>query len=192
MADDAEKNEMADDAEKKQSWWLTLPGILTAIGTFIGAITGLVAVLNQVGVFRTPVSPTTTSAPAPPPTTVNSPPTTGVPLIALPTVGADWQGFPPPAYARCLGGDAAAAIGETNQSKLVVCRRDATHLYYRGMANNGGVIQLDAVRGPPSSRGFDATNPTDGTEYQIRPDSLTISMPGKAPWSEPMLQYSSS
>ena len=59
MADDAEKNEMADDAEKKQSWWLTLPGILTAIGTFIGAITGLVAVLNQVGVFRTPVSPTT-------------------------------------------------------------------------------------------------------------------------------------
>ena len=56
---------MADDAEKKQSWWLTLPGILTAIGTFIGAITGLVAVLNQVGLFRTPVSPTTTSAPAP-------------------------------------------------------------------------------------------------------------------------------
>jgi PE family len=33
---------------------------------------------------------------------------------------------------------------------------------------------------------------TDGTEYQIRRDSLTISMPGKAPWSEPMLQYSSS
>ena len=191
--DERRRGEMADDAEKKQSWWLTLPGILTAIGTFIGAITGLVAVLNQVGVFRTPVPPTTTSAPAPPPTTVNSSgPPPGVPLIALPTVGADWQGFPPPAYARCLGGDAAAAIGETNQSKLVVCRRDATHLYYRGMANSGGVIQLDAVPGPPSSRGFDATNSTDGTEYQIRPDSLTISMPGKAPWSEPMLQYSSS
>jgi hypothetical protein len=60
------------------------------------------------------------------------------------------------------------------------------------MANSGGVIQLDAVPEPPSSGGFDATNPTDGTEYQIRRDSLTISMPGKAPWSEPMLQYSSS
>ena len=81
-------------------------------------------------------------------------------------MGADWQGFPPPAYARCLGGDAAAAIGETNQSKLVVCRRDATHLHYRGMANSGGVIQLDAVPGP--RRRVASTPPTRRTAPNTR------------------------
>ena len=62
--------------------------------------------------------------------------------------------------------------------------------YYNGAANNnaGGGIQLPAVH---SSGGFDVTN-SDGTTYHIRPDTMTISTPGKAPWSEPMLQYASS
>ena len=54
--------------------------------------------------------------------------------------------------------------------------------YYKGAGNNnaGGGIQLPAVRS------------SDGTTYQIRPDNMTISTPGKAPWCEPMLQYASS
>ena len=54
---------MSDNAEKKQSWWLTLPGLLTAMTGFIGAITALIIGLNQVGLFGSHVSPTTTSAP---------------------------------------------------------------------------------------------------------------------------------
>jgi hypothetical protein len=42
-----------------------------------------------------------------------------------------------------------------------------------------------------ASGGYNVTNTDNNTEYQIRPDALTISMPGQAPWSEPMLQYAS-
>jgi hypothetical protein len=37
---------------KPQSWWQTLPGILTAAAAIITAITGLVVALHQVGFFR--------------------------------------------------------------------------------------------------------------------------------------------
>src|SRR5271165_2939927 len=59
---DRQGDEMADNAVKKRSWWLTLPGALTAMGTFIGAITGLLAILNQVGLIGPHTSPTTTPA----------------------------------------------------------------------------------------------------------------------------------
>jgi hypothetical protein len=86
-------NEMSDNAEKKQSWWLTLPGVLTAMTGFIGAITALIIGLNQVGLIGWHVSPTTTSAPATPVTSTGPQPPSGVPLISLPAAGADWQGF---------------------------------------------------------------------------------------------------
>jgi hypothetical protein len=41
----------------------------------------------------------------------------------------------------------------------------------------------------PASGGFDVTNPSDGTKYQVRPDGLTILMPGTPPWSEAMVAY---
>jgi hypothetical protein len=37
------------EVQKEQSWWTTIPGMLTALGTFIGAITGLIVALNQIG-----------------------------------------------------------------------------------------------------------------------------------------------
>jgi hypothetical protein len=40
------------EEEKPQSWWKTIPGILTAITAFITAITGLVLTLQQTGMFR--------------------------------------------------------------------------------------------------------------------------------------------
>src|SRR5437867_13292707 len=40
------------DAEpKSQSWWQTLPGVLTAATGIITAVTGLVVALNQTGFF---------------------------------------------------------------------------------------------------------------------------------------------
>lgn len=43
------------EQQKPQNWWLTLPGLLTAIAGIITAITGLIVALNQTGIFnRTP------------------------------------------------------------------------------------------------------------------------------------------
>jgi len=42
---------MAGEPSKPQSWWQTLPGILTAVAAIITAATGLIVALNQAGVF---------------------------------------------------------------------------------------------------------------------------------------------
>ena len=42
---------MPDAPPKSQSWWQTLPGILTAVAGFITATTGLILALNQIGAF---------------------------------------------------------------------------------------------------------------------------------------------
>lgn len=39
------------EPQKSQSWWLTIPGVLTAIAGIITAITGLIIALNQTGLF---------------------------------------------------------------------------------------------------------------------------------------------
>ena len=181
---------MSDNAEKKQSWWLTLPGLLTAMTGFIGAITALIIGLNQVGLFGWHVSPTTTSAPTTPVTSTGPQPPSGVPLISLHAAGADWQGFltAPFSFARCEDGDPAAFIAQTTQSHLVICRAGPNNFYYRGIGNtvDGGIELRGAV---PASGGFDVSNPSDGTKYQVRPDGLTILMPGRPPWSEAMVDY---
>jgi serine/threonine-protein kinase len=74
---------------------------------------------------------------------------------------------------------------------VVVCQIQPGIFYYRGVRlSDGASIELaNAVR---SSVGFDVTNPTDGTRYQIRPTSLTIApRDGKAS-TEPILEYASS
>lgn len=42
---------MSGEPPKSQSWWQTLPGILTAVAAIITASTGLILALNQAGVF---------------------------------------------------------------------------------------------------------------------------------------------
>jgi hypothetical protein len=55
---------MAEKPPGAQSWWLTLPGILTAAAAVITAITGLLLGLNGAGLLGGHGSPTTaTSAP---------------------------------------------------------------------------------------------------------------------------------
>lgn len=55
---------MPDAPSKPQSWWQTLPGLLTAVAGIITATAGLIVALNQAGVFSSeskPASPTPTS-----------------------------------------------------------------------------------------------------------------------------------
>ncbi len=42
---------MSGEPSKSQSWWQTLPGILTAVAAILTASTGLIVALNQAGVF---------------------------------------------------------------------------------------------------------------------------------------------
>jgi hypothetical protein len=42
-----------DDKPTRQSWWQTVPGILTAAAATITAVTGLIVALQQAGVFDT-------------------------------------------------------------------------------------------------------------------------------------------
>jgi hypothetical protein len=55
---------MADDA-KPQSWWQTLPGILTSITAAITAIAGLIAVVHQLSGGSTPPNPQPTAVASP-------------------------------------------------------------------------------------------------------------------------------
>jgi serine/threonine-protein kinase len=131
-----------------------------------------------------PVPPTTTAG-----ATTTQPTTTSAAPVALP--GTDAQGFIDYPGARCDAGSSPAALARTTQSVFVVCRTGPGAFYYRGvrLSDGAGIELANAVR---SSGGFDVTNPTDGTRYQIRPDSLTIVPPDGQPVTEPMVQYATS
>jgi serine/threonine-protein kinase len=81
-------------------------------------------------------------------------------------------------------------VVRTAQSLAVVCQTGPGSFYYRGeRIRDGANIELaNAVR---SSDGFDATNPADGTRYQVRPERLTIISNGHVDSAEPVLQYAS-
>jgi hypothetical protein len=50
---------MGDGSKSKPSFWTTLPGILTGLAAVLGALTALITVLTQLGVFTKPPTPTT-------------------------------------------------------------------------------------------------------------------------------------
>ncbi len=88
-------------------------------------------------------------------------------------------------------GSQPAAEVRTTQSLIVVCQTGPGSFYYRGLRlSDGAGIELANV--VQSSAGFDVTNPTDGTRYQIRPNVVNIVSPDGQVSSEPVLQYTSS
>ena len=130
----------------------------------------------------------------PPPTSTASATTTSQPTstspvpLALP--GTDALGFTDYPGARCDAGSSPAALARTTQSVFVVCRAGPGDFYYRGvrLSDGAGIELANVVR---SSGGFDVTNPTDGTRYQIRRDGLTIITPDGQALTEPMVEYAS-
>lgn len=198
-----------DETEEiqQQSWGLTWgrAAVLLACTGVVALTVGfagwaLVRMHNDVAAPRPVTNPPTSWAAPPPawmPTTsaplpaYEEPATTTAPLSINRLPGTDALGWTAYPSARCDSENRAAFIGRTTHSVLVVCQIQPGNFYYRGVRlSDGASIELaNAVR---SSEGFDVTNPTDGTRYQIRPTSLTIAPPDGAASSEPMLQYVSS
>jgi hypothetical protein len=67
---------MAEEPSKSQTWWQTLPGILTAVAATITAITGLIVALYQAGLLSWATKPL-----LPAPTTTPSIPTSPSPPV---------------------------------------------------------------------------------------------------------------
>jgi serine/threonine protein kinase len=164
------------------------PGQWLLAGATFGVLAGLLALVLWLAFGQNKTEPT----PAPPPTssaTPTSQPTSTSTSTAPPALpGTDAKGFIDYPGARCDAGSSPAALARTTQSVLVVCRAGPGDFYYRGvrLSDGAGIELANAVR---SSGGFDVTNPTDGTRYQIRPDSLTIMPPDGQAISEPMVEY---
>jgi serine/threonine-protein kinase len=156
------------------------------VGAAFGVLAAVVALVLWLvlGQKSTEQAPTTSATPTSPPTT-----TTSAAAAALP--GTDAHGFIDYAGARCDQGSSPAALARTTESVFVVCRAGPGDFYYRGvrLSDGAGIELANVVR---SSGGFDVTNPTDGTRYQIRPDSLTIIPPDGRAITEPMVEYATS
>ncbi len=190
---------------QRQSWRLTWgrAAVFLAIGAVVAIVIGfagwaLIRMHDDAAPPRPATNPPTSWAAPPPPTWMPSTPaaaptpaTTTARLNIRSLPGTDDHGWAAYPSARCDSGDRPAAMGRTAQSVVVVCQIQPGNFYYRGVRlSDGASIELaNAVR---SSEGFDVSNPTDGTRYQIRPTSLTIATPDGPASSEPMLQYASS
>jgi len=182
------EDETADD-ETKKSWWLTLPGILTGVGSAIVALTGLVTVLFQAGLLGSSQDSTragTATSAEIRPTEASGSHHSAADGGVRPA-GTDEQGFLNSA-ARCDPGRPAAAMGNTAQTELVLCQTGPGAFYYRGVRlSDGALLALaNAVR---SAGGFDVTNPADGTRYEIRPHRLTLLTDGHVDAQETMVVY---
>ena len=130
-----------------------------------------------------------TASAAPSITTSSTAPSSKTPALSRPVQGADGWGFVGQP-ARCDPGNPPAAVVRTSLSLAVICQIGSGNFYYRGeRIRDGAHIEIaNAVR---SSGGFDATNPADGTRYEVRPQRLTIVSNGHIDSSEPVLQYAS-
>ncbi len=160
--------------------------LLIGAAVSLFAVAGAVVLWLLLGQNRTQE----TGAPPPPSTRPLSTPssTQSTSSIALP--GTDAQGFIDYPGARCDADTTPAVLARTTQSVFAVCRSGPGEFYYRGVRlSDGATIELaNAVR---SSGGFDVTNPTDGTRYQIRPDRLTIIPPDGHEITEAIVEYAS-
>jgi hypothetical protein len=95
--------------EEKPSWWKSVPGLLTAATGFVAALSGLVAGLNQLNVFRrdAPAPQVVATAPAPPASAAAEPTATAADKPAPSTTS---RPAPAPAPKQRIGiTDSAAA-----------------------------------------------------------------------------------
>ncbi|MDT5322600.1 MAG: hypothetical protein QOD88_5122 [Mycobacterium sp.] len=177
---------------------LILGGIGVAIGLNAGQNSAAPSSASPSTGYTIPTAPTPYPSEqphsrdaAPAPYSPTSPDTSAATSGIASVPGTDqggWIGYP---GARCEHGTQPAALARTTQSVLVICEIQPGSFYYRGvrLSDGAGIELANAVR---SSIGFDVTNPSDGTRYQIRPATLTIIAPSGQASTEPVVEYSSS
>jgi hypothetical protein len=109
----------------------------------------------------------------------------------MPLSDADNHGFLAYPGARCANADQAAVVERTARSAVVICHIAAGGYEYRGSRLSDGVsIKLPGAT--PIDGGFKVVNPTDGTQYEVRRDGLTIKEQSGQSRSEPAVEYGSS
>jgi hypothetical protein len=72
--------------DKQGSWWQTVPGVITAVGSLLVAVTGLIIALNQAGLLHGPL-PTAIPTAIPPPAN-NGPVKTLPSVVGVPLADA--------------------------------------------------------------------------------------------------------
>jgi serine/threonine-protein kinase len=103
--------------------------------------------------------------------------------------GTDSQGFIGHTT-RCDPGSSPVAAIQTSLSMAVICEMSPGNYQYRGeRLRDGANVQLSGAT--PAGGGFNATNPADGANYEVRPDRLRILSGGHVDSDEPALQYGS-
>lgn len=110
--------------------------------------------------------------------------TGGLPLASA-APATDDSGFVD-STARCAAPNKAVAFGYTANSRVAICKDDASGQYqYRGVrVSDGAKLILSATS---TSRGYVAQN--DGIDYTVTSSALTVTSDGEAVRSEPMLEF---
>ena len=103
--------------------------------------------------------------------------------------GTDSQGFIGHTT-RCDPGTTPVAAIQTAQSMAVICEMSPGNYQYRGeRLRDGTNVQLSGAT--PAAGGFNASNPADGANYEVRPDRLRILSGAHVDSDEPAVQYGS-
>jgi len=121
--------------EQQHSWWKSLPGILTTATGFVAALSGLVAGLNQLGLFRREqaAQPVTVTAPVPD-TTPPRPSTATVPESAARAVAPETVRVAPPPQARLRPAAPPATPAPTPGESTAVAAPDQAPRLPKGSA----------------------------------------------------------
>lgn len=173
----------------------TRPALLAVAGSAVLiAVAGIAAWLAFGGRQATPALPSTvtrTATAGPTTTSIAVTTTTSAVTARASLPGADALGFLAYPGARCDPGQVPVTLGRTALSAVVICETPSGAFVYRGvrLSDNAGIELGNAVHVPGG--GFDVTNPSDGTRYQIRDTALTITGAGGYEHTESMEQYAS-
>ena len=139
----------APPPESKQNWFSTLPGLVTAGGTFIAAVTGLLVTLNQVGIL--PVK----TEPAKPTPAVAQAPTEHVNYVVwhMAMMGGSWRlnSVEYPGSDPCNSIDRRARPSGAEKAMLKTVRD------YYGAWNDGRLDDAWALLSPSYQRQYETT-----------------------------------
>jgi len=121
--------------QNKGGFWTTLPGILTALGTLIAAITGLIAILHQIGFFKP--GPTNPPQTTPPQTT--PPQTTSGNKFGFVIGGASPS-------AASLAGSVKDQIGQFPNMKICESKKEEVDRFYLVIGSVGSESEADKLK----------------------------------------------